>query len=233
MRKVIILFIILICVSCEQKPIENPLLNRFASFENRFRFFFENDEGWIEGEYQDSIFVAVKGHEKIENTNAFVVSYRNGEFLYQRGNGEMLPEAISFSSDSDDSFGQKVFYKDELHTGRNWCEVSHEASPIFKYQKKYFQTRLKNISKEKIKVIRFGTFTNDIKNKYRLVTQNNNFYSAEDFQTFYKEEDSEWIAPGASVTDPVNQSMDERLWAYQIETASGDVYWVSAMYKEN
>lgn len=232
MNKLLVSFLLLICVSCIDKPKDNPLLHRFAAFENRFRFFFLEDKEWVEAVYSDSIFTNTVNQKPIEHTQVFVVSYRNGDFIYKRGEENSLPDSVQTEIESDESFLQKKFFKKDLETGSAWCEVIHEKSPVFKFQKNYFQTRLNNISDEKIKVLRMGRFVKLKNNEYRLFTPDMNYFSSENFKTWYTEDDSEWIAPGASVYDPINRSVNTSLWAYHIETESGEKYWVSKLYEK-
>ena len=232
MNKILAFFLVLMVSSCMDKPVDSPLLHRFASFENRFRFFFEDAEKWTEGVYRDSTFINNETSMPIANTKIFVVSYRNGDFIYKRGDAPSLPEDVQTDIILDEDFSKKSFPKEALETGAEWCEVIHEKSPVFKYQKNYHQTRLTNISNEKIKVLRMGYFVKIPNNQYQLFTPERKYYTAENFRTWYTEDDSEWIAPGTSVFDPVNRSNKDTLWAYHIESESGEKYWVSKLYKK-
>ena len=115
----------------------------------------------------------------------------------------------------------------ELASGKNWLKIEH-ASNREDRQKPYYATSITNISTERIRVDRFGTYIQTGKTLV-LHSITGGFYSGQQFQQWYNLQ-NQWIEPGQTVGDPNNHSSLGAYWAYFGTTISGQQFVAGAAW---
>jgi hypothetical protein len=208
---------------------KNEILYNFAHVQDRFRYFFLIENIWFEAKFENNEFYSITNNDIISKLNKFIISYRNGDFVYGNFDFRSYPEQISWMREIP-ATGITID-KNTLITGNHLAEISFSSSPIFGKDSNYYETKIKNISSVKFKVINFGGFLKDANNKYQLNTITNNYFSDNDFQNWYMRSGQIWIYPNEIVSDPINYGGAQNNWAYQIETETGELLWISSIHE--
>jgi hypothetical protein len=119
---------------------------------------------------------------------------------------------------SADLLGETLNLAD-LKIGKGWLEIEHRVNPQDR-QKPYYSTSITNRSTEKIRIDRFGTYT-QAGDVLVLHSITGGFFSSQQFQEWYSFDRSLWLEPGQVVIDPNNHSSLGIYWTYFGSTASG------------
>ena len=166
---------------------------------------------------------------RLSEVKAFVVAYPNGQLVDWNSEGLSLPEDIVGLSPSADADFDTLQLGD-LDLGRQYIQVEYGRSETRPHDRDYYSTAITNISDEKIRVVRFAGYTKTSKG-WRISTVSNKFFSAEEFQQWYRLRDGEWVLPGQSVVDPNNYGGRPVLWAYYCESGSGKRFVTGSVLK--
>ena len=86
---------------------------------------------------------------------------------------------------------------------------------------------MRNISKEKIRVLRFAGYTRK-GGRYILSTITGGFFTGEQFQSWYGVDDDGWIRPSQVVTDPNNYGHGPIYWVYFCISGAGKEFTAGA-----
>ena len=105
--------------------------------------------------------------------------------------------------------------------GKTTCTAIHHDFRRNAQGRRIYATTLKNISQQRIRIKKFAGFRPS-GSEYVLSTVSRNFYSAEQFQSWYSTGIDGWIKPGKEVTDDNNYGSGPGIWAYFGETDNGE-----------
>jgi hypothetical protein len=144
--------------------------------------------------------------------------------------GLLFASAIKAKSDGSRPIVEDVIFATldwaDLKVGKNFLDIQHHRNRKDR-QKPYYSTSITNRSTEKIRIDRFGTYTQ----KGQLLVLHSitgGFFSRQQFQEWYDLGQSEWIDPGQVVTDSNNHSNLDAYWGYFGTTASGERFVAGA-----
>lgn len=168
---------------------------------------------------QDDLEVEGFGILHVTEVRAFAVAYPNGQLVDSELCGLLWPKNLSGLRPASRAVSD-VLHPDELKPGSDYILVSYGPSTTRPRERSYYTTTLKNISAERVRILRFAGYrqTGD---SWSLSTVTKRFYSADEFREWYGLGPNEWIEPGQTVGDPNNYGTPPVLWAYYCETASG------------
>ncbi|MBP7868318.1 MAG: hypothetical protein KA419_20515 [Acidobacteria bacterium] len=186
-------------------------------------------EGWGEVDRIDGprIFLRDQTVLKLNEVTAYFVAYPGGQLVDCRNIDHLpLPRWVRFPERSC-SPDQDILTLDDLKAGKAHASVSFGQSTSRPGSRHHYSTTVTNISGERIRVRRFGAFK-PAGDGFRLSTITSRFFSAEDFREWYTQK-TEWLEPGASVTDPNNYGFPPVLWAYHCENEEGEVFIAGGM----
>lgn len=107
----------------------------------------------------------------------------------------------------------------ELKLAQSWLNIAHSSNHQDR-QKPYYSTSITNRSTQKIRIDRFGTYT-QAGDVLMLHSITGGLFSSQQFQEWYSLDQNLWIDPGQVVTDPNNHSNLGVYWAYFGTTADG------------
>lgn len=168
---------------------------------------------------KDTLDVQGFGILQVAEVRAFAVAYPNGQLVDSELCGLPWPKNLTGLWPASRAVSD-VIRLDELEPGDDYIRVSYGPSATRPQDRSYYTTTLKNISTERIRVLRFAGYSRTTES-WHLSTVTRQFYSAEEFREWYGLESSEWIEPGKVVSDPNNYGTPPVLWAYYCESASG------------
>lgn len=189
----------------------------------RFRYFFLIDNEWNEGIHENGKFYSLLNRSIITNLKDYIVSYRNGNIVYETQDFSQYPDGITFIPDGVENTA--VFTKAELTEGNHLFKMKFSKSPIYPKDKDYYESTITNLSNQKVQVLKFGGFVEIDSNKYALKTITGDFFSSSDFNNWYMDSTDLWIENNETIFDPINYGGNNSFWAYQIKTDSGDILW--------
>ena len=227
MKKNIKYLLLALFTSCFNINEDKAILYKFAEFQDRFRFFFQIDDNWIEAKFHKDNFYSIENKEIIEKINNYVITYRNGNFAFENSDFKNYPEQVNWIVETEPK--TISLNKELLVSGNHLVEISFFPSPILYKNQDYYETKIKNVSSKKFKVLKFGGFQKNENGTYLLNTITNDFFSAQDFQNWYLDSEKLWINPKEIISDPINYGGAMNNWAYQVETESGDTLWISSI----
>jgi hypothetical protein len=146
--------------------------------------------------------------------------------------GLLFASAIKAKSDGSRPIVEDVIFATldwaDLKVGKNFLEIQHYRHRQDR-QKPYYSTSITNRSTEKIRIDRFGTYTQ----KGKLLVLHSitgGFFSSQQFQEWFNLGQSQWIEPGQVVTDSNNHSSFGAYWGYFGTTASGEKFVAGAAW---
>jgi hypothetical protein len=116
----------------------------------------------------------------------------------------------------------------DLKAGKSFLGIEHSQARGDR-QKSYYSTSITNRSTEKLRIDRFGTYTQNGKVLvFHSIT--GGFFSPQQFQEWYDLDQDHWIEPGQVVIDPNNHSNLGVHWVYFGTTASGKEFVAGARW---
>lgn len=115
---------------------------------------------------------------------------------------------------------QDLLQLDDLAAGRAFVAIQYGSSLQRPASKSHYSTSLKNVSRHKIRVLRFGGYTKT-ENGWKLSNVSGSFYSANEFRNWYNVAKDGWIGPGETVSDANNYGSRPVVWAYYCESDDG------------
>ncbi|HPF38784.1 MAG TPA: hypothetical protein P5081_05965 [Phycisphaerae bacterium] len=162
----------------------------------------------------------------LADITSFVIAYTNGQILDRQNLLGSLPAGIEFvrstATPRRDTLDLSI-----LETGRRLARVTFGPSPVPFGKRSQYLTTFQNTSNLRIRVTRFAGFSR-IGGDYALNTITGNFFSAEEFISWYAAPADGWIRPGQSVCDPVNYGSGDGYWVYYFESENGGEFAVGA-----
>lgn len=150
----------------------------------------------------------------------FVVAYPNRQMVDSHVVSLDYPEAVTGLSPGRRQDSDTVEEAD-LEIGAKWVEVAHGPVRRDARGETAYSTTLTNVSGERVRVLRFAGY-HRVRGRWVLSTVTGQFYSPDEFRSWYGLTDSEWLQPGESATDPDNYGGPRSLWAYYCESESGE-----------
>lgn len=153
----------------------------------------------------------------------WVVAYPSGEIIDAQRPSQAPPPGMYFMREVEREDHELT--DDDLARGEAIAKVSYPPSTTHPGSEHY-ATTIENVGSEDFRVLRFGGYVRGAVS-WRLNNANGGFYSAQQFRDWY--DAPEWLAPGARATDPTNYGGPPTLWAYEIETRSGQRMFVGAV----
>jgi hypothetical protein len=162
--------------------------------------------------------------------HAFAVTYPSGTMVaVEPKNAWPLPAGVQTAEDVGPEVEHHLALTD-LAPERAGVTVTFTPVDSATADKKgHFTTRLTNTRTEAVRIVRFAGYR-DAGDHYALHTITGAFFTATDFREWYAVPDPEgWIETGESVEDPANYGALDSLWAYEVETRSGERFWTGAV----
>ncbi|QDT46350.1 hypothetical protein Pan258_03680 [Symmachiella dynata] len=179
------------------------------------------------GSVSDDQIVTTDGKTRdVDDVVALLLVYDNGEILDHFGNWTPLPLGVHNMSYAEKKMID-VLDLQRLAAGNRNIQVTYSKSPTRPNDSNYYSTSLKNISAQRVRVLRFGGYVRD-KKQWKLHNASNTFYSGEQFQSWYGMGHKNWIESGDVVIDPQNYGGRPVIWAYFCESEDGDQFVAGA-----
>jgi hypothetical protein len=153
--------------------------------------------------------------------HSYLLVYPNNEVLGGSNLFYPLPSGLKFL-EPEAGVTNRPLSLDSVSValGKLTCTASHGHFRKDEQGNRIYATTLKNISLQRIRIQKFAGFSPSGDN-YILWTVSRNFYSAEQFQSWYSTGADGWIKPGEEVTDESNYGSGPGIWAYFGETEDG------------
>lgn len=182
---------------------------------------------WIAVSAINAKYAAVPGIGKvpISAIATVTVAYPNGQILWSNRPDLSPPVGTSALAPSRKPSGHTL-KESEIERGSRRVKVTFGPSPSA--EPGCYSTTLTNTSAEPLKILWFGAYI-QTEESWTLDTVTGNLYSAEEFRTWYGLGNNEWLLPGASACDPNNYGGPSALWAFKVESASGDQFVAAAV----
>ena len=218
-----------ISVSCRRKP--TPQKNTEAAERLRahlaegrpYKFFIGMPLGapteWIEAQ-PNGFNLSCRGKTvDLAELGSFLVVYPNGEVLNAERVFFPLPPGIRFVSGAADRKNDALDVG-SLDEGRRLASITYGRSASRPNEPGHYSTTIQNISTNKIRVKKFGFFAASA-NGFRLKTISGDYFTGDEFVSWYGTPSDGWIPAGESVSDPNNYSGSDGYWVYYFEGEDG------------
>jgi hypothetical protein len=174
---------------------------------------------WKLAEVEGQILSLSGARTEIEDLTAFLVVYANGQVLQAERPFFPLPEGVGFFEERAEQ-RRDLLDLSELAEGEAFVKVSYGESASHPNDRSQYSTTIRNNSDTKLRVLKFGAFTKSA-DGYRLSTVSGDFFSDDEFISWYGAAKDGWITPGQTVMDPDNYGGGDGYWVYYFETESG------------
>jgi hypothetical protein len=181
----------------------------------------DSPESWVEVAAIDESSVTLIDSQVVElsDVTAYLVAYPSGTLVDWDGPPDLtMPSWVNFP--------EKVPLREHdalaaanLEEGQKLVRVTFGESTSHPGSRGYYSTTLKNISANRVRVLKFGGYIRK-GNVFVLHTIADGFFTAEEFKDWYDQR-RDWIEPGESLTDPNNYGSPPVLWAYYCEAEDG------------
>lgn len=179
---------------------------------------------WTEVERIKGDCVSLKDHPAISlsEVTAYFVAYPGGQLADCRCPDHLpVPQWVRFPENANLP-DHDILTLANLKAGTFYASVTFGPSTSRPGSPHHYSTTVTNISRKRIRVVKFGGYQPD-GDGFRLKTITSKFFTAEDFRDWYDQK-VEWLEPGASVTDPNNYGSPPALWAYYCESEDGESF---------
>jgi hypothetical protein len=188
--------------------------------------------GWVRVETRrDETLLLEDGSSiALDAVRRFVVAYPSGELLDADPSSDNLPPGVH-SMKAADVTVSAVLREEEMARGRALVRVTYGPDAARPRNPHHYATTLTNVSKEKVRILRFGGFVLEPDGAWRLNNIGRGFYTAEQFREWYGVRGDGWILPGETATDPNNYGSRPARWAYYGETASGEAFVTGGVHE--
>jgi hypothetical protein len=161
---------------------------------------------------------------KPSEVRSYLLVYPNNEVLGGTNLFYPLPSELKFlEPEAGVTNGPLSLDSAAVALGKSTCTASHSHFRKDAQKKQIYATTLKNISQQRIRIQKFAAFR-PAGDNYVLSTVSRNFYSAEQFQSWYSTAADGWLKPGEQVTDDSNYGSGPGIWAYFGETEDGKYF---------
>lgn len=180
------------------------------------------NDHWVVVEKQDSGFTRSTALSQIHN---FYVCDASGALVYHdcqdKNLWDTLPADIQGQIRTRFPLARRV-RPEQLTAGKHYIEISFATSTKQVDGVHCYATSVRNISNQKIKIIKFAGLTFN-GSDWGLASVTDNFYGAEHFKDWYKQS-GEWLLPGDDVCYDENWGDPPILWTYFGLTEHGDSF---------
>ena len=183
---------------------------------------FNSPQQWVAVDRVEGDIAILRYGQRIAlaGVRAFVVAYPTGRVLDGENVFRPLPRGVHYVR-REPKPAIETLEPEALTRGNEFLAVEFAQSRTRPANPKYYETRLRNISPEPLRIKRFAGYAPS-SGTYHLHTITGSHFATDDFKEWYGLGEDEWIQPGNSVADPNNYSkFRETLWAFHGETASG------------
>jgi len=164
----------------------------------------------------------------LDEIMAFIVAYPNGKVLSAHREFFPLPEGTKFI-ETKLTPRKDILDLSMLKEGSAFVKISYSPSSSQRIKSDHYSTSIRNISDQKIRVIKFGGFTKSGE-VYRLNTISGDYFPADDFINWYDAPKNGWLQPGTTVSDPNNYGGGNGYWVYYFETEDGKKFAAGAKH---
>jgi hypothetical protein len=138
----------------------------------------------------------------LSEVTAYFVAYPSGALVDYRFPNEIpLPAWVTFPEKAAVPDRDELTAAD-LKEGQSLVGVRFGKSTSEPGSRNHYSTTLTNVSGKRVRVLKFGGYTN-VGKSFALNTISRQFFTAEDFKEWYGQR-GDWMEPGQSVTDPNN-----------------------------
>lgn len=217
--------VLIVCGCTEGRPV--ALAHRLAThLKTRpdYRVFIgmplDTPSNWLEGSAYSANDVTVEGRAiPLQLIRSYLVVYPNGQVLDSAGIFYPLPAGLVFLERGQE-VKKDVLDLSTLESGRRFAEVTFGPCTTPRGNRITYSTTLRNIGMIAFRVERFGGFSRK-SGKYVLNTISGDYFSADEFQSWYGPLKDGWILPGESATDENNYGGRGGYWAYYCSTRDG------------
>lgn len=215
--------------SGHDRPDGLPRLSWYATHLPRYRLWVcagEPTAPWIEVQsHADGLFSTPIGQVKLRSVHAYVVTYPGGTVVDQEpSTPRRLPAGTRFLDDVPRV--SHLLTRRDFARGREWVEVRFSPCGARPDDRRWHTTTLRNNGLDAVRIVRFGAWRPDGV-VYRLNTITGGFFGESDFREWYGLPDG-WLEPRREVSDLTAFSDAGTLWAYELETRTGERFWTGA-----
>lgn len=154
-----------------------------------------------------------------EAVESFVVAYPSGRIIDAHAPFEPLPPGLFFPQPTP-AIEQDVIGVEELDAGSDWLKAAFQPAELPEPIADRWKIRVTNTGPEPIRVVSFGVYDCDGEHCY-LATESGAAYSAEEFLEWFDREETPWLEPGESATDPNGFGTAGQMWVFYFETHDG------------
>lgn len=180
----------------------------------------------VQGIDGDDVVCDREERHSLQQVRSCIIAYPNGEILDATRPFGPFPDGIRMLEGGPEAKQDLLDCKD-LIEGAKLLVVTHGNKRRGSGGKLVYATSLTNIGAEPVRVLRFAGYSM-IDGQLRLNTVSGDYYSEEQFRTWYGMGDSEWIEPGQTVSDPDNYGGPKAVWAYFCRSKSGIEFMTEA-----
>ncbi|BBB68765.1 hypothetical protein UNDYM_4512 [Undibacterium sp. YM2] len=193
------------------------------------------EDGWVslDDNCASKFAVNVKVSSQLHGVQSFYVCNSYGELKEAEGISDILAASLPFGVHRQfvpANIIKTSLAVSELVNGVKFLNISFARSKFTQDGETRYVIVLRNISKEKIRVLRFGSYTLQDK-LWKLKSATGNFSSDFQFREKYGGR-AEWLEPEEQVSYSGNTEEPVVLWAYHCETEGGDKFIAGKILRE-
>ncbi len=168
----------------------------------------------------------------LNDIKAFIVTYPSGVVVDQVfvSTISSLPPGVR-GMDIQKGQQHDVLTDKDIHSGNQYVQVTFGPSTNKPDDPDCYSTSLRNISKHRLKIQKFGGYNVETSGTYSLNNIARRYYSEKEFKEWYGQQ-TDWLEPGAIATDHNNYGGRPVLWAYYCQTDDGKTFIAGSVLPE-
>jgi hypothetical protein len=214
----------------QDSPLADESLRSYLAQGGDYRFFIgmplHAPTEWSQADAMGQALFLAGQQLDLDAVTAFLVVYPNGEILSAGREFFPLPEGVRFVEATANP-KQDILDLSVLDEGRTFVTITFGPSASRPSEPGYYSTTIHNISDQSLRVTRFAAFTK-VGQSFRLSTITGDYFSADQFMSWYGAPQDGWIPPGGIVADPNNYGSGDGYWVYYFETEDGRTFAAGA-----